>query len=124
MADPTTDRTDRTAAITARYDDWYESRDDWQEDGLTADWSHRDAPETLSHAIVREDIPWLLEQLAAANTERGLLQQRTDELTATISEARAADCRAIEYGDTDRQRLENVFGLLETADPGKPTAAL
>jgi len=57
-------------AIEERYNDWYNSREELQTVLLNADWSDRDDYETLSHAIVRNDIPWLLETVTACLSKR------------------------------------------------------
>lgn len=53
-----------------RFNDWYGADDEWTEKGLTGDWSLRDRPEMLSHAIVREDVPNLLAALRSVLDEQ------------------------------------------------------
>ena len=50
--------------------------------------------------------------------------EKVAALTATIAAVFAIDARGIEYGDSDRQRLENVFEVLHTADTGEALRAL
>lgn len=54
-------------AIEARYDAWYGTEDDCN--ARSADWSGRDPGETLSHYIVRNDVPDLVAELREARAK-------------------------------------------------------
>lgn len=65
-----------TVAIRARYGDWYEGG----EESPGVDWSGRDTYESMSHCIVRNDVPVLLDALAAAHAIIGRIQQAGEDL--------------------------------------------
>ena len=73
-------------AIRARYGDWYGSDDDTERG---ADWSLRDEGETLSHCIVREDVPALLEEVERLRVELG--HARMDRAVQADEAQRARD---------------------------------
>lgn len=88
--------------VEARFQDWYGSRDDNDPSGFgDADWSLRDPGETLSHCIVREDVPNLIREInrlnrivPSRNPERdawlAAVQKRTQEGFERLREARDA----------------------------------
>lgn len=64
-------------AMRERWDDWYGS-DDVRPTGSTADWSSLDFGETLSHNIVRTDVPRLLAAVEAVLAEHRQLRFHQD----------------------------------------------